>query len=64
MPFKRTKKAVKTLRRGFKTLAVKRKGRKAAKFAKELRETRGVKGVRSLVIKRGILKKRAKRLLK
>ena len=64
MPLKRTKKAVKALRRGFKTLAVKRKGRKAAKFAKELKRTRGIKGIEGLVIKRGILKKRAKRLLK
>ena len=51
------------LRRGFKTLAVKRKGRKAAKFAKELKRTRGIKGIEGLVIKRGILKKRALKLI-
>lgn len=57
------KKAAKALKRGFKTLAIRRKGRLAEKLTKELKRTRGVK-IRSLARKRAHTVKRAKRLLK
>lgn len=57
------KKGLSALKRGFKTLAVKRKGKQAAKMAKKLKKTRGVKRDQILVIKRKILKKKARKLL-
>lgn len=50
------------LKRGFKTLAVKRKGRIAGKLAKQLRETRGVK-IRNLAAERKAKKAKAEKLL-
>lgn len=53
---------LKSLKRGFKTLATKRKGKKAAKLAKQLKTTRGVK-LRNLAVQRKARKRRAKKLL-
>ena len=55
----------KKLRRGFKTLAVKNKGRVALKLAKQLKKSRGAEtsGVKSEARKRVFRKIRAKRLL-
>lgn len=58
----RLRRAVSGLKRGFKTLAVKRKGRVAGKLAKQLKETRGVK-IRNLKAQRAGRKLRARRLL-
>lgn len=63
MVHKKTMKVAKALKRGFKTLAVKRKGNKAAKLAKELKSTRGVLRDKILRRKRAHTVKRAKRLL-
>ena len=57
------KKAIKDIKRGFKTLATIRKGKKADKLRKKLKKTRGHKTVRdkTLRIKRKALVQRAKR---